>query len=50
VREIIGALDRHGRWLTPGKKHEGLDGPWIDMATFVTNMTTLTDYLEVARR
>jgi PelA/Pel-15E family pectate lyase len=51
VREIIGALDKQGRWITPAaRKYQGLDGPWVDMGTFNTNLRALCDYLEVAPR
>jgi len=51
VREIIGALDEQGRWITPaGRKYQGLEGPWVEMGTFNTNLRTLCDYLEVAPR
>jgi hypothetical protein len=51
VREMIDSLDAQGRWLTPGKKkYKGLDGPWVDMATFDANFRTLCDYLELVAR
>jgi PelA/Pel-15E family pectate lyase len=51
VREIIGALDEQGRWISPaGRQYQGLDGPWVEMGTFNTNLRTLCDYLEIAPR
>jgi PelA/Pel-15E family pectate lyase len=51
VREIIGALDEQGRWITPAsRKVQGLDGPWVEMGTFDSHLRTLCDYLEVAPR
>jgi hypothetical protein len=51
VNEIIAALDKQGRWITPGKKrYKGLDGPWVDMATFEGNFRTLCEYLELVAR
>jgi hypothetical protein len=52
VREILGALDDKGRWVTPAgdRKYKGLEGPWIEMGTFGANLRTLCDYLEVAPR
>lgn len=51
VRELIGALDAQGRWITPAdRKYQGLDGPWVEMGTFNANLRTLCDYLEVAPR
>ncbi len=52
VRELIGALDDQGRWVSPAskKKYDGLEGSWVEMATFDANLRTLCDYLEVAPR
>jgi hypothetical protein len=52
VRELIAALDDHGRWVTPAgnRKYQGLAGPWIEMEAFDANVRTLCDYLEVAPR
>lgn len=51
VREIIDSLDEQGRWLSPaGRQYQGLDGPWVEMGMFNTQLRTLCDYLEVAPR
>ncbi|MEY2935253.1 MAG: hypothetical protein RL033_6002 [Pseudomonadota bacterium] len=52
VREVLTALDERGRWVSPAsdRKFQGLEGPWIEMATFAANLQTLCDYLELAPR
>jgi hypothetical protein len=52
VREILGALDEQGRWVSSvgARRYKGIEGPWIEMGTYAANLRTLCDYLEVVPR
>lgn len=53
VRQIIGALDSQGRWVTKGKFEKQVKdlkfADRIETSVFIDNLTVLSDYLEAVR-